>query len=779
MTIHDGSGPTSDMCSPMSEMPAACDDVSAPSVTVVVCAYTQRRWPQIVRAIDSLAAQQMPPDQVVVAVDHNDALLDRATLAFPGATVVPNSGPRGLSGARNTGVAHAKGDIIAFLDDDAEAEPDWLARLVPRYREPNVVAVGGRAIAAWTGQRPRWMPSEFDWVVGCSFTGQPVETSPVRNLIGCNMSFRRTILDQVRGFDPALGRVGSTPVGCEETELCIRIKQYDPDAIVLYEPRARVRHEVTVDRATWSYFLRRCFSEGRSKAVVARLAGSGTALSAEREYVRRTLPRGMGRGLRDAAAGDRSGFLRSSAIVVGLLATAYGYASAYALRVSRVVTTSVGPGERELPAPVRVLTVELSDGIPAVSDEHGHHEGRYGAAQVLVRLHTKPLGVVDIELPPGGLTARAHAAVIADRLSYAIDEHLREDGLLPPSQLHPLPSGIDMPCPSDRPLREPVPVVTVVMPTCGRTPELARTLDSLAALDYPSFEVVVVDNAPHLERTARIVAERATPDSRARYTSEPRPGVAHARNRGLAAAKGQIIAFADDDVIVDRQWLRALVDAFADRDIAAVTGQVLPRELETPAQLWIEQYGGFGKGSRRTRFDRDGYDTVADGRIHRVAATRESLYPYLPGGYGTGANMAFRTAVLRRLDGFDPRLRTGEDIDVLMRLVLAGHGLVYEPGAIVWHAHRRETKAVRRSVFYYGVGLSAVMVKCLATDAAGRRALLRRLPSGIAHAVSKNNIRKGADYPAALTALELAGMALGPLYYAAAAWSMRLARKNP
>jgi hypothetical protein len=141
--------------------------------------------------------------------------------------------------------------------------------------------------------------------------------------------------------------------------------------------------------------------------------------------------------------------------------------------------------------------------------------------------------------------------------------------------------------------------------------------------------------------------------------------------------------------------------------------------------------------------------------------------------------MAFRTAALRELGGFDLRLRTGEDIDVLMRMVMTGRAVVYEPGAIVWHAHRRELTAMRRTVFRYGVGLTAVMSKCLATDAAARRELLRRLPAGIVHALnphSAKNGRKQDDYPAVLTLLELCGMALGPAYYATAAWSAWVGR---
>ncbi|MER7274511.1 glycosyltransferase [Dactylosporangium sp. NPDC000244] len=756
------------------ESPVHVAGSAAPTVTVIICVYTEGRWPQIVRAVESVRAQETPATQIVLVVDHNLALLERVRHTFRGVTVVPNGGPRGLSAARNTGVAEARGEIVAFLDDDAEAESDWLARLVPHYIEERVLAVGGRALPAWEEQRPRWLPPEFDWVVGCSFTGQPIDVSPVRNVIGCNMSFRRTVLDRIAGFNPALGRIGRTPVGCEETELCIRIRREHPDGIVLYEPAARVRHRVTTDRTTWRYFRQRCFSEGRSKAVVARLVGSDAGLSAERAYTRQALPDGVRRGLRQIRDGDGAGLLRAGAIVAGLLVTASGYVSGQAMRASDAAGKPARQRRKPGPAPIRVLTVELSDGLPAVPDD-GLDGSRYAAAQILVRLHGQPLGLLDVPLPPGGLTASALAGVIRERLGDEIGEHLREDG----GEAGTVGGGVS--CQLRRPLQEPSPFVSVIVPTCGRTPLFEAALDSLAALDYPRYEIVVVDNAPQRSDTARIVAGRAVADPRFRCTREPRPGVTHARNRGLAEARGEIVAFADDDVMVDRWWLRALVDGFTDADVAGVTGQVLARELEAPAQIWIEQYGGYGKGCRRRRFDRTGFETLEAQRMHRVSASPRSLYPYLPGSYGSGANMAFRAAQLRRLGGFDPRLPSGEDIDVLLRLVLAGHALVYEPGAIVWHTHRREVRALRRTVYQYGTGLSAVLAKCVATDASARVDLLRRLPRGMAYALlpqSGKNARKRDGYPASFTALELCGLALGPAYYAAAAWSARSRRSH-
>jgi O-antigen biosynthesis protein len=750
------------------------------TAAVVICAYTQRRWAEIGRAVRSVMAQETRPEQVLLVVDHNELLLHRARVAFPEVTVVPSAGPPGLSGARNTAIGHVRADVLAFLDDDAEAEPDWLTRLLAHYDSPAVLAVGGRAIPTWEHARPPWLPPEFDWVVGCSFTGQPSEAAPVRNLIGCNMSFRRTALERTAGFDPALGRVGKVPVGCEETELCIRVGRQNPGAVVLYEPAARVRHRVTADRATWRYFRRRCLAEGRSKAVVTRLAGAQAGLSSEREYTRRVLPAGVRRELRDTGRGDHGAALRAGAIVAGLAFTASAYLTARVRGVTTTGATTVTPRPPRGPGPVRVLDVELSEGVPAVADGGRPDGGRYGMARVLVRLHDQAIGVLDVALPPGGLTADAHAELIGCELAGEIEAHLRQDGLPAADAL--TSAGVDAarPC---TPATDKVPFVSVVVPTCGRTETLRRTLGGLGGLDYPRYEIVVVDNAPHRPETAALVAEHAAAGLPVRYTSEPRPGVTHARNRGLSHARGTLVAFADDDVVVDRNWLRALVGGFTDEAVVAVTGSVLAGELETPAQVWVEQYGGFGKGCARRRFDVTGYDVCEPGRVRRVPAGTDSLYPYLPGTYGSGANMAFRTDVLRRIGGFDPVLgsrgavRAGEDIDVLLRIVLAGHVLVYEPSAIVWHTHKREYRALRRTMHDYGSALSAVLVKCLMTHPAGRRELLRRVPRGIAYAVrpgSAKNARKENAYPFSLTAGEMWGMAFGPARYACGALAARL-----
>lgn len=297
----------------------------APTVSVVICAYTLDRWNALVSAVASVQAQCVPACEIIVVIDHNEPLLERVRAELGGVLVSANTATRGLSGARNSGIAAANGTVIAFLDDDALAAPDWLERLTAAYVDPRVLGVGGAIMPYWLSGRPRWFPSEFNWVVGCTYRGMPTVAAPVRNLIGANMSLRRNVFGEIGNFTDGIGRIGTRPLGCEETELCIRLHQWQPGAIVQYEPAAQVRHLVPASRSRWAYFRQRCYAEGLSKARVAELVGQQDGLSSERSYVARTLPLGVARNLASVLRGDVAGAARAGAIVAGLAITGLGY----------------------------------------------------------------------------------------------------------------------------------------------------------------------------------------------------------------------------------------------------------------------------------------------------------------------------------------------------------------------------------------------------------------------------------------------------------------------
>ena len=273
------------------------------------------------------------------------------------------------------------------------------------------------------------------------------------------------------------------------------------------------------------------------------------------------------------------------------------------------------------------------------------------------------------------------------------------------------------------------------------------------------MEILVVDNAPSDDRTRDLVSQRPEVS----YVREPRPGLNFARNRALREARGEILAFLDDDVVVDRGWLEGLCDAWnTNRDAGAFTGQVLPMELETEAQVVFEKRGGFRRGFERVR-----YGPVSPG---------DPLYPGGAGNFGAGANMAFTTDILRALGGFDEALDTGADVpgggdlDVFYRTIRAGHALVYEPRCLVFHQHRRDMAALRRQYERsWGLGFMCYLTKCLKTDPERRINLLRltlwwftnHLGGLIAHLA--NRARHREHVPPSLLAGELWGGVVGLL----------------
>jgi glycosyltransferase involved in cell wall biosynthesis len=295
-------------------------------ISVVICAYTEDRWDDLKASVQSVKDQTVQPLEIIVVIDHNKKLFERARSTFPEIAVIENQGVRGLSDARNSGISIARGEIIAFMDEDAVASPDWLSRLSAPYSDARVMGVGGLVAPYWIAQRPGWFPVEFNWVVGCSYLGLPEERSIVRNMIGCNMSLRRSSFDNVGGFRTGIGRVGTIPLGCEETELCIRVNQEISNSLFIHEPLASVSHRVPPQRGNVRYFLSRCYAEGISKALVTRLVGGQAGLSSERNYTFKVLPLGVLRGVRDAIFKfDLSGLGRATAIIAGFSFTVFGY----------------------------------------------------------------------------------------------------------------------------------------------------------------------------------------------------------------------------------------------------------------------------------------------------------------------------------------------------------------------------------------------------------------------------------------------------------------------
>jgi GT2 family glycosyltransferase len=293
-------------------------------VAVIIACHTEDRWAALGRAIASARTQRPAPNELIVAVDHNQPLSARLRAAQPQVRVVDNTGTRGASGTRNAGAAAATTPLLAFLDDDAVAAPGWLARLLAPLDDPNVVGTGGGVAPLWEAGPPPWFPEEFGWVVGVSYRGMPEQTAPIRNVWSENMAIRRTAFHTVGGFSDGFGKVGrmSRP---EDTDLCIRVSAAFPGQTWLYVPDALVHHEVPRSRATWRFFLRRSFWEGRGKVEMGRKLADDRDFAAERAYLRRTLPLAVARHLRTGVRHPGGADLaRAGSIVAGAAAAATG-----------------------------------------------------------------------------------------------------------------------------------------------------------------------------------------------------------------------------------------------------------------------------------------------------------------------------------------------------------------------------------------------------------------------------------------------------------------------
>jgi glycosyltransferase involved in cell wall biosynthesis len=298
--------------------------VTHPTVSVIVTTYLMDRWDWLRECVESAQAQTVPALEIIVVVDHNQDLLERIVREFPGVVAVPNIGGRGVSGARNSGVKASRGEVVAFLDDDAIVTPEWLETLLGHITGPNVVGVGCYSDGLWENPCPAWFPPEFGWTIGVSYSGMPKQPTAVRNVWTCAMLVRRSAFEVVDGFREDFGKIGNRSLP-EDTDLCLRIAAVHENAVWMWDPAKVMKHRVPAGRATFGYLLSRCFLQGWGKAAMAKMDGFGESTSSERYYAFRTLPVAVGRGIGEAAHGDLAGLARSGAIATAFSFTVAGY----------------------------------------------------------------------------------------------------------------------------------------------------------------------------------------------------------------------------------------------------------------------------------------------------------------------------------------------------------------------------------------------------------------------------------------------------------------------
>ena len=420
-------------------------------------------------------------------------------------------------------------------------------------------------------------------------------------------------------------------------------------------------------------------------------------------------------------------------------------------------------------SPVRILEIDLDHPLPPLSAYDEKKIGHYQAASCLIRLHTQPLGLVNVSIERDVLRPDEYVQKIWDTLHVQINEHLRQDCLPQVTELtiYGLPTnGLCPLCVEEREkfLTE-APFVSVIVPTHDRPEQLAKCLHSLLTLEYPQYEIIVVDNAPNTNDTAELVQKLAKDSHIVRYVIEDNPGRSWARNRGITAAKGEILAFADDDVVVDTYWLAELVRSFGlAENVVCVTGLVLPMELDTPAQVWFEEYGGFNKGYVQRIFKHAKKERYPD----------MPLFPYMPGRLGTGASMAFTAKFLHKVNGFDPAFGgsgksiNGQDIALFLKVLLDGHTLIYQPRALLYHLHRRRYDALCKQIYHYGISIGGLLTKTIVERPLRLLGIMAKMPYGLFFVLSSQsskNSKRSKNYPQELVILERKGMLYGPIAY--------------
>ena len=295
------------------------------TASVIICTYTEERWPLLLRSVASVQDQSRLPTEIIVCVDHNQVLLERCGSMWEGGDtrssvpirVTANQHEGHLASARNTAAELADGDILVFLDDDAWADRDWLKYLLAPYESESTMAVGGAPTPAFEEARPRWFPHEFDWVFGCTYAGLPEELAPVSRLIGASMSVRRLALKEIGGFQSD---------NHDDMDMCHRLAYLRPADQILYEPMAGIHHFVPTERTTWRYFCDRCFTVNRGKVHAFHQMKDAANLSADIRFVSRALSQGVALAVRETLQGDLWSMARALAILAGIGLAGSGHA---------------------------------------------------------------------------------------------------------------------------------------------------------------------------------------------------------------------------------------------------------------------------------------------------------------------------------------------------------------------------------------------------------------------------------------------------------------------
>lgn len=713
---------------------------SSPLVTVAVC--TRDRSAELAGCLEALAALRYPAlDLLVVDNAPTSDVTERLVRNYPLVRYCREPRP-GLDWARNRAVREARGEIVAFTDDDVRVDPGWAGALAAVFAaHPEVAAVTG-LVAPHELETEAQALFESYGGFGRGYLRRWFHAPPAKGAgphishhgagqfgTGANMAFRRSLFDRIGLFDPALD-VGTATNGGGDLEMFFRLLQ--SGHTLVYEPRALVYHRHRADYARlrrqiadngvgfYSFLVRTAVAYPQERGKCLRFGLWWFGWWSVRRLVKSWLH--PGRFPRDLILAELWGSLASL--------PRYSRARRTAARIAREHGEELPPPDAPtatLPdlRPMAVRHVECERLAP-LSGVEG-----YATVRVFFSRSGRLLGHVDI--------AHYGEPVSAARLRDAVA---------------PLLAGALM---AETPVEAPPAVpfsVSIVVATRDRPDDLRRCLASLLAQESPHrVEVVVVDNHPASGLTPPVVAEFPG----VLLVEERRAGLSYARNCGFAAARGEVLVTTDDDVVAPLGWLARLIAPFAREEVVAVTGNVLPLELETESQRRFELYGGLGRGYRRQEYGRPFFD-----RFRRAVPTWR---------LGATANAAFRAALFTdpRIGLLDEALGAGmptgvgEDTYLFYRILKHGMILVYEPAAWLSHRHRADPDALRRQIFAYSKGHVAYHLTTLLSDG-DLRALVRifvELPQAHLSRLVRR-WRGRSAYPASMVLLEAWGNLLGP-----------------
>jgi glycosyltransferase involved in cell wall biosynthesis len=380
----------------------------------------------------------------------------------------------------------------------------------------------------------------------------------------------------------------------------------------------------------------------------------------------------------------------------------------------------------------KITEVEITNALPEISIPEG-----YTHCRVLIRSNSKPLGWCMFSKTKSDIIT---PEVLTSEIKYRLGTSILTTALL--RSYASYSNDVQSPEP-----------ISIVVCTRNRTPSLAVCLKSLLNLTYPAYEIIVVDNAPDSNETFELASTLPV-----RYVKEEIAGLNWARNKGIASAKYDIVAFTDDDVQVDKHWLQAIADILSDKNVAAATGFIAPAELETEAQNNFELgHGGMGHGFRQRTFDK------------RILNTTQLIWA---SNCGAGANMAFRKSIYTTLGNFDTALDVGTpshgggDIEMFHRIVAAGGILIYDPAILVWHSHRKTDEALRKQIYDNGRSFGCYLINCVAKKTVHPiDIIIFWLNNWLFKWNLSNSLARKPKFPRSLSWVEFWGMLSSPFAY--------------